>query len=389
MKLLSVVVPIYNVEKYLPECVDSIIRQTYTNLEIILVDDGSTDESGAIADRFCKKDTRIKVIHKGNGGLLSARYAGSIAAGGDYITFVDADDWIDSNMYSFLMNKIEIYNADLVTSGHYGYSPDGRLTIEYDKYIPEGIYEKNKIYSEIVPVMMWDARSGRWSFEPSTCLKIFQRDKLIRILERLKDKSFYYGEDSAITYMYVLSAERICCTNEPFYYHRQRESSHLPPYVVSDDFYRNLNDFYYFLYNEFKKHDLREVLMKQLDSFFVMSAKYKLVKYNFPKKSMPNYLFPFNKILPDSSFIIYGAGRTGRLYIQQVKKLNYGKLVAWVDKKCRIVGSDISSPEIVRKAVFDYIVIAIVPEDTVREVKIWLHEMGVADEKIIHQITEW
>lgn len=94
--LISVIVPIYNVEKYLQECLDSIINQTYKNLEIILVDDGSTDNSGIICNEYAKKDNRIKVIHKKNGGLSSARNAGMDECSvGGYITFVDSDDWLN------------------------------------------------------------------------------------------------------------------------------------------------------------------------------------------------------------------------------------------------------------------------------------------------------
>ena len=92
-KLVSVIVAVYNIEEYLPRCVDSILAQTYRNLEIILVDDGSKDQSGSICDSYAEKDRRIKVIHKKNGGLSDARNAGMDAATGEYIGFVDGDDW--------------------------------------------------------------------------------------------------------------------------------------------------------------------------------------------------------------------------------------------------------------------------------------------------------
>ena len=97
-ELLSVIVPIYNVGMFLPQCIESIIKQTYAKLEIILVDDGSTDSSGKIADDYARMDQRIKVIHKRNGGLISARYAGIRNAHGKYAAFVDGDDWIAPDM---------------------------------------------------------------------------------------------------------------------------------------------------------------------------------------------------------------------------------------------------------------------------------------------------
>lgn len=110
---ISVIVPIYNVEDYLNECVDSLIEQDYSNLEIILVDDGSTDQCGSICDEYAIKDSRIKVIHKQNGGLSDARNAGIDVATGDYITFVDSDDVLSSDYISYLLNLLTEANADM------------------------------------------------------------------------------------------------------------------------------------------------------------------------------------------------------------------------------------------------------------------------------------
>lgn len=119
MQKLSVIVPVYNVEKYLHRCVDSIINQTYSNLEIILVDDGSPDNSGIICDEYAKKDARVKVMHQKNSGVSAARNAGLDVASGEYIAFVDSDDWINDNMYSALIYEIEANNVDMVKCGVY------------------------------------------------------------------------------------------------------------------------------------------------------------------------------------------------------------------------------------------------------------------------------
>ena len=116
--LISVIVPIYNVEKYINRCIDSIIEQTYTNLEIILVDDGSTDNSGSICDEYAKKDNRIKVIHKENGGVSSARNVGLDTAIGQYITFVDSDDYIEKKYCEILLKTLKKQKADCVACGY-------------------------------------------------------------------------------------------------------------------------------------------------------------------------------------------------------------------------------------------------------------------------------
>ena len=117
--IISVVIPIFNAEKYLCKCLDSVVAQTYKDLEIILVDDGSYDESGTICDEYAKIDSRIKVIHKKNGGASSARNAGIKVASGQYITFADSDDWLAKDMYGEMYNASITYDADTVVTGYF------------------------------------------------------------------------------------------------------------------------------------------------------------------------------------------------------------------------------------------------------------------------------
>ena len=118
MKKISIIVPIYNIEKYLPRCLDSILAQTYKNLEVILVDDGSVDNSGMIADKYARKDQRIKVIHQVNQGVSVARNTGIDLATGDYIGFVDGDDYIEPDMYEILMRIIDEQQVDIAHCGY-------------------------------------------------------------------------------------------------------------------------------------------------------------------------------------------------------------------------------------------------------------------------------
>ena len=115
--LISVLVPAYNVEQYIYQCIDSILGQTYSNLEIIIVNDGSTDKTGNILDVYAKKDDRIKVVHKKNEGLVMARRDALDLMQGEYVGFVDSDDWIEPNMYEELYEAMVDTDADIVTSG--------------------------------------------------------------------------------------------------------------------------------------------------------------------------------------------------------------------------------------------------------------------------------
>lgn len=131
--LISIIVPVFNISKYLERCVDSIINQSYPNIEIILVDDGSTDNSGQICDIFSRKDQRVRVIHKVNGGLSSARNAGLSVMQGEYVGFVDGDDFIDKYMYETLVKAILDNDADVVQTGFHHTRGDGRIvdTVEF------------------------------------------------------------------------------------------------------------------------------------------------------------------------------------------------------------------------------------------------------------------
>lgn len=131
---ISVIVPVYKVENFLDRCVESIVGQTYENLEIILVDDGSPDNCPSMCDKWAEKDRRIKVIHKENGGVSSARNAALDIVSGDYIGFVDSDDWIDPGMYEFLYENSQKYDADISYCGTFYNYEDGTQVAIGDYY---------------------------------------------------------------------------------------------------------------------------------------------------------------------------------------------------------------------------------------------------------------
>ncbi len=206
---ISVIVPVYNVETYLARCVDSILAQTYQNLEVILVDDGATDSSGAICDDFAAKDSRVRVIHKANGGLSSARNAGLEAATGEYIAFVDSDDWIEPDAYAHLLHLMQKYQVQLACGGRYDVSgKTGERTV--------GLCPKKEevISGEELAgrIFLWDG------CDSSACDKLYHHSLV---------KNFRYPEgkvceDVPVTYKIVLQAKQAAMSDRPFYnyYHR-------------------------------------------------------------------------------------------------------------------------------------------------------------------------
>lgn len=152
MELVTIIVPVYNVEKYIYECVDSLIKQTYKNIEIILIDDGSKDKSGAICDNYAASDARIKVIHKQNEGLGFARNTGLKVAQGKFVTFIDSDDKADADLVENLVNGIYEANGDTCIGGFKRISENGMVSFEesYDKAVFEGKNVYNKLFARML-----------------------------------------------------------------------------------------------------------------------------------------------------------------------------------------------------------------------------------------------
>lgn len=222
--LLSVIIPVYNVEEYLVKCVDSILNQTYRKLEVILVNDGSRDSSGSICDDFARKDSRVRVIHKENGGLSSARNAGMDAAAGEYISFIDSDDWIEPDSYERLLGLMERYQVKLVCGGNWDVNgATGEKTL--------GICPKEEALvtaEEFVGRMfLWDG------CDSSVCDKIFHRS----LLENFRFPEGQVSEDVAITYKIVLGAERAVLSSYPFYNYYHRVGSISRAVEITDKFF--------------------------------------------------------------------------------------------------------------------------------------------------------
>ena len=162
--MISVIVPVYNVEKYLDKCVESIVNQTYKDLEIILVDDGSPDNCPAMCDEWAKKDDRIKVIHKENGGLSSARNAGLDVAVGEFLAFADSDDYLYSQSFEYMLNAIQEYEADIAMCSTVSIDQKGNL-------ISKNVLNRNAVYSagEIVENFVIPLNTAVWN-------KLFRSD---------------------------------------------------------------------------------------------------------------------------------------------------------------------------------------------------------------------
>ena len=214
MPKLSVIVPVYNTEKYLRECIESILAQTFTDFELILVDDGSTDGSGAICDEYVTKDSRIRVIHQKNGGATVARRSGVRAAKGEYVTFVDSDDWIDKDMYRTMLDHEP---ADIIICGMYKYTNAGLHEIKC--YINPDSYDTQSLAEKFYPTMLFDYDQCQPALPPSLCNKLIRTDIIRNVIENVSE-NITYGEDALCSYACILDAKQIHLTDQRLYYYR-------------------------------------------------------------------------------------------------------------------------------------------------------------------------
>lgn len=261
--MISIIVPIYKVEKYIKQCVSSILAQTYKDIEVILVDDGSPDNCPAICDEFAKSDKRVKVIHKENGGLMSARQAGLRAASGEYVGFVDGDDWIESDMYENFAKVIEQYNPDMALCEFYFSYQDRDETSSQN--LSKEFYNKSQMTEEIYPTMLFKDRFYNFGINPCCWSKVFKKQLLENNLYKVTPK-IKIGEDAAFTYPCLLEAKSLAYVDKKLYHYRinpksmtksydpNYESTILIPYNILKDTFAGQSDHfqnqldYYLLY---------------------------------------------------------------------------------------------------------------------------------------------
>ena len=203
--LISIVIPVYNVEQYLGECVDSVIAQTYREWEIILIDDGSTDSSGSICDGYAKKDDRVRVVHQTNGGVSSARNAGIEAANGEYLMFVDSDDTIIPETLALMVSKMKEFEADIVSAGKLHSGSD----FEGDVLVWEG-----------AEAVRQSLRDHPRAF--SSCAKLYRRDL---VAEKRFSTDVKINEDTLFLFELLCKKPKVVNIREQVYFYRSNTQS--------------------------------------------------------------------------------------------------------------------------------------------------------------------
>ena len=378
---LSVVVTVYNLDRYIEKCIDSLLLQDYKYMEIVIVDDGSTDNTSEICDKYEKKYNNIRVVHKCNEGVVKALATGIDYSEGLYITFVDGDDWVQHNCYGSLMKLLLDNDLDIITYGAIRYRNENDYYYTYDSF-KEGIYEGTDL-NDIKSNMIWDKTKQGFQIDPSLCMKIFRKDIIETCVKNVLNIKIHYAQDVIITYPAIKEAEKLGIIHDAYYFHRRREIGVQPAYLMDSQYYYKLYLVYKYLSEIFK---FDKNILQQIEAFYQYSVKLRCLD-NTQDVTIGKWLFPFDKVKKGSNIIIYGYGKVGKTYIQQLEKWNFCNVICIVDsayEKYQDNGGKIFPIEHIVNKRYDYIVIANASDDVKHKIKnVLMNNFNVEEKKII------
>lgn len=370
---ISVIIPVYNTEEYIEKCIESVINQTYRNLEIILVNDGSTDGSLDICKRFQIKDDRIIVIDKENQGLVAARKTGVKEASGEYIAFVDSDDWIDDWAYERITEGSN--NEDVVM---FGMVEDfGSRQIEKINAIREGHYDFSQIREDIIPHIFGTDYFFYFGILPNLVCKLIRRTLMLNVLEEI-DRRVTVGEDVDFTCHALAKADSVNVLHVMPYHYVQRQQSMMRKEVTAASIQALFTDLDTIDFGQLTNVCWKEQMLFYKAFILQLKQTSLLVENSF-----------FYKSLHEKKLLIYGAGNYGfalRRAFAGTNKLNITVTAMadrdWMKKTNSDV--DVIAPEDIMKYNFDYVYIAILNEKICENVRDYLIDIGIEQEKIIY-----
>lgn len=376
--LVSMIVPIYRIDRYLGICIESLIRQTYRNIEIILVNDGSDDRCPDLCNLYAAKDKRIKVIHKENRGLVSARKAGINAAKGEFIGYVDGDDWIDSDYVERMINDAEEFDADVVCGGFTRDLFEQSAAIL--NHLPVGVYKGEKL-KELKENMLSYGSFFRLGITTYVWNKLFKREFLIKPQVDV-DERISIGEDAAVTYPALMDCSCVYVNDCISYHYRQREDSMLKKNQSFSVEAKNLKVLYEYMLNFAERQKDKYQLNKQITDY-VLGICLMRSGGRLPEKDS---FSTFDAVYYGKRVVIFNAGTFGQQLINRFYESRHCTIVKWIDddfweyRRCCL---DVDSVESITEVDFDYVLIATVDPDVAEVIKERLICLGVKAEKLL------
>lgn len=378
---VSIIIPVYNAEKYLDRCLDSVLGQTLKEIEIVCVDDGSTDKSLEILKRYAMQDSRIVIIHKDNGGLISARKAGIAAARGKYTGYVDSDDWIEPDMYENLYRVAEKNQVALVTCGYY---LEGNYVTEHRDTVEEGLYLDKKM-EYLRNNLIYNMKNKETGLRASLCCKLFDTS-LIREIQNMIPNSITIAEDKMCLLAYVLNCKSVYVSYELYYHYWINPNS--MTHEVNLEYLICVNEVYKFLVSLYEHDNFSSIMRAQAELYITdMLLKGINTRLGFQNDNLfwvdPYWL---DKISYGAKVVLYGAGTLGRKYRKQLESRKDLEYVTCVDFAYEHMATEdffVESPISLSNYVYDFIVITIKNSKKADEVKQKLLELRIPNEKVL------
>lgn len=361
------------------KCFRSILDQSYKNFEVILVNDGSTDLSKNICEKYETLDSRVKLINIIHSGSFQARKAGIDLAIGEYITFLDADDWIEQGAFEFAGTKLNKEpDIDLMT---YAYISSD--VVEKNNY-DEGIYYRDEIENTIINTMMFDSSIGKRRLNPSLCTK-FIKSEILKAIHKDVSTIITLGDDAIVTYSAVCMSKKIAIYNNPFYHYESNKNSSTHVFPLESMQY--ISNFQNTIMEKMKEYRYLEKMQEQIDNYTrTLLSMFIKDWFCFELNAIP-FLLSLDALRDCSKVLVYGAGVVGKSFVKQITLSKVFILSGWIDKKYQVMseymGIKIDSPENIKDFEFDRIIIAIENEEIAKQIELELiQKYKVADNKI-------
>ena len=377
--LISIIVPIYGVEKYIKKCIDSIISQSYVDIEIILVDDGSKDNCPYICDEYEQKDLRVKVIHKPNGGLVSARKAGINFASGEYVVYVDGDDWIDEDyIQNFVLHIRDNSNLDIIWAlDHHRNYKEKEILSGYLKY------SQLELKSEDIQNELYSLASGKEGYQNlinfGICAKCYKREFFIGIENSLDDR-ISFDEDFCQLIRCFANDPSILFVRNDGYHYLQRDDSMTHSLDTNDINRIMLDDTLLYLKRCSKPY---------LERYTITQYYISMIQHgglcNIQRDELDT-IIPFRNAYKGKKIVIYGIGNAGVSILEYFRNSHSCDVIAICDGRY-INGQKYNEISVVdvcelKKMEFDYVLISTIRTEFIDEIKNKLLVEGIKSEKI-------
>lgn len=379
---VSVIISVYNIKQYISKCIESVLNQSCSNIEILLVDDDSTDGSLDICRKYQNKDSRIRLVkHKENYGLVRTRKTGLKEAKGKYVVFVDGDDYVESDLCEKMMAYIDDTGCDFVHANYYIDKAENSNGIK-DVSLYEMVQEEKEDYiAENILYAAFGCWDGVNIMTPSIWSKIFRREFIFANYNTLPD-SQSYGEDLICLCACILNCKSFMVVPDAYYHYNVRDLS------MSHRFgYKNIvrnSQMYISIKNKIERYNSRK--LNEALEFYFKNTVFQNLKH-IETETIHINRFAYNSIeeLFDKKVIIYGAGKVGADYFDQLNRYSRIKIVGWIDRNTKIKKDYflIEGIENIIQKDFDLILIAINNKKTAMSIINELTSLGLDKRKMV------